>query len=480
MTRPHSIDREELMAFVDRELDVARAAIIRTHLTECAECRAAVAELAGVSRALEGWAIEPAPASLDRRVLDAAAVAADVEPRRGWRAWVRGPANAAAWRPAAALAAVALVTVSSVLLWRRGTEPPVSPAASVAAPSLARKDAAAVDETAPAEEARLASHPQPTSPPVRGRPDSKTIGDTFRQEAARPAEQQAAALPSPARAAAPPAVAPPAVVAPPSAAGVPTTGTVPTTTPVFGAVGAPSPGAAAKPAAAPAPPPPPPAMGEAVTQSAGRRTLGAAAAGDRGGAAANAVADRSLLQERVNTPAEPLPARRLSLVVVAADFTGARDAVERAARSAQAQVSTLAVEQAEDGGRVVAATLFVPLDRVTALMLDLRGLGRVLTDDEATDDLAPQAADLNRRRADAEAELRRLEAVVGARTDSRQRAAIEVDQARLRETLAQIDRARQAIDDRVRRATVTVQVRERPRQLAVTTTARQRFAPDRR
>ena len=61
MTITHEIDREEVMAYLDGEIAAARAVVVRTHLDQCAECRALADDLREVSAGLGEWAVEPAP-----------------------------------------------------------------------------------------------------------------------------------------------------------------------------------------------------------------------------------------------------------------------------------------------------------------------------------------------------------------------------------------------------------------------------------
>lgn len=98
MTTNHPVDREEIMALADAELSPARASIVRAHLDTCAECRATLDDLRGVSSQLGAWTIEPAPESL--RVI----APAIVPPRRSW--WTSTSAV-----PRWALAAAATVIV---------------------------------------------------------------------------------------------------------------------------------------------------------------------------------------------------------------------------------------------------------------------------------------------------------------------------------------------------------------------------------
>jgi anti-sigma factor RsiW len=64
MTITHEIEREEVMAYLDGELEASRALSVRAHLDQCAECRALSDELRDVSSGLAEWEVEPAPATL--------------------------------------------------------------------------------------------------------------------------------------------------------------------------------------------------------------------------------------------------------------------------------------------------------------------------------------------------------------------------------------------------------------------------------
>ena len=55
----HPVEAEELMAYLDGELPVERAAATATHLRECRECQALTANLKVVSESLTAWEVEP-------------------------------------------------------------------------------------------------------------------------------------------------------------------------------------------------------------------------------------------------------------------------------------------------------------------------------------------------------------------------------------------------------------------------------------
>jgi hypothetical protein len=67
----HPIQKEELMAYLDGELPVERAAMTATHLEHCRECRALVADLQSVSRQLLDWQIAPPRFAMNQRLVAA-------------------------------------------------------------------------------------------------------------------------------------------------------------------------------------------------------------------------------------------------------------------------------------------------------------------------------------------------------------------------------------------------------------------------
>jgi anti-sigma factor RsiW/polyhydroxyalkanoate synthesis regulator phasin len=112
--KAHAFDPEEVMACYDGALDAARAAEVKAHLGECAECRALAAEFEQVSQRMAEWRVAPPSPGMGARVL-----AALPEPRRR----VRRPLFAVA-----CLAAVLLmVSIPNLLRSRRGETPMTHP-----------------------------------------------------------------------------------------------------------------------------------------------------------------------------------------------------------------------------------------------------------------------------------------------------------------------------------------------------------------
>jgi hypothetical protein len=60
----HEFEPEEVMAYLDGELDAARALEVAGHLSKCSDCSALVSELRTMSKKLGEWEIEALPASL--------------------------------------------------------------------------------------------------------------------------------------------------------------------------------------------------------------------------------------------------------------------------------------------------------------------------------------------------------------------------------------------------------------------------------
>ena len=64
----HSVDPEELMAYLDGELPVERARECAAHLEQCRECQALAADLKSLYQQMNAWQVGAPPESLDRAV----------------------------------------------------------------------------------------------------------------------------------------------------------------------------------------------------------------------------------------------------------------------------------------------------------------------------------------------------------------------------------------------------------------------------
>jgi anti-sigma factor RsiW len=106
----HTIDREEVMAYVDGELTGTRELEVRSHIETCAECRALIGELRQVSTQLSSWQVGDAPDGLARVKETLHAATPDRTHARSW--WARrGPLRLPVWSFAAGLAVITIAVV---------------------------------------------------------------------------------------------------------------------------------------------------------------------------------------------------------------------------------------------------------------------------------------------------------------------------------------------------------------------------------
>src|SRR5712692_5636750 len=98
MIARHPVQEEELMAYLDGELALDRAATAAAHLEKCRECQSVAGDLQGVSRKMMAWRVESPD---DLRMTEAIAVVLEERGRAkekpaarrglGWREGLRIP-----------------------------------------------------------------------------------------------------------------------------------------------------------------------------------------------------------------------------------------------------------------------------------------------------------------------------------------------------------------------------------------------------
>jgi anti-sigma factor RsiW len=109
----HEIEPEEVMAYLDGELEASRASEVAAHIAGCAECSAAAADLRAISGALAKWSVEPSAMAVEK--ITQARTAPSRPPLRESsrlvrltrRAW----ASPVSWRVATVAAVVCLVAL---------------------------------------------------------------------------------------------------------------------------------------------------------------------------------------------------------------------------------------------------------------------------------------------------------------------------------------------------------------------------------
>jgi uncharacterized protein DUF4349/putative zinc finger protein len=118
----HEIEPEEVMAYLDGELDASRASEVAAHIAACAECSMVEADLRAVSDQLIQWQVEAAPLSVAKsieRSMAKTGTATLVAARKpnGWIiAWHRLADGRRGWK--VAFASVALLLVGAVYMQR--------------------------------------------------------------------------------------------------------------------------------------------------------------------------------------------------------------------------------------------------------------------------------------------------------------------------------------------------------------------------
>ncbi|HXX18773.1 MAG TPA: DUF4349 domain-containing protein [Candidatus Acidoferrum sp.] len=176
-TTQHEFAPEEVMAYLDGELDSARAAALAGHLEHCDGCSAVAAEFRRLSGRLLDFQIDGGAKHLDERVLDelsgvapATARKANAEKPRRWRLAFASPYT---WALAGVLI-VALVVrfgIPNLLLSHKPTSAATEPVNTFDIPYLAKMQSAPIAKaTAGAgggggEEGAIEA-PQPTGPMI--------------------------------------------------------------------------------------------------------------------------------------------------------------------------------------------------------------------------------------------------------------------------------------------------------------------------
>jgi hypothetical protein len=171
-TLEHTMAPEDVMAFVDGELSVVDARVVREHLEHCAECALLAEQLRGTSEMLERWEVPAVPRGVEEVVSSKAG-----EPR-GWRFFSR---RFPTWKFVgfAGGAAIAAMLMVSVLTRSRGhvagyVEGAPQPAPNVPPGALASRDYTMLDRLPTLEERKrqaamseslVANGPPPPGPP---------------------------------------------------------------------------------------------------------------------------------------------------------------------------------------------------------------------------------------------------------------------------------------------------------------------------
>jgi anti-sigma factor RsiW len=114
----HAFDAEEVMAYLDGELEPQRASMLASHLEHCAECQEVARELRTVSGRMLDFEIGPVPAGVTAAVVAELKSPRKPEPVRPldfgqkiWARWHELPANHNLWAFAAGFAIVLMAVI---------------------------------------------------------------------------------------------------------------------------------------------------------------------------------------------------------------------------------------------------------------------------------------------------------------------------------------------------------------------------------
>jgi Domain of unknown function (DUF4349)/Putative zinc-finger len=115
----HAFDAEEVMAYLDGELESRRAAALAAHLVSCSECQEVAQRFRALSERMLSFEVEHPAAGMNQTVIAAldstksanASGANDAADRKGWN-WRRTFSHPRAWAFAGAVIVIALVVIA--------------------------------------------------------------------------------------------------------------------------------------------------------------------------------------------------------------------------------------------------------------------------------------------------------------------------------------------------------------------------------
>jgi anti-sigma factor RsiW len=454
MSAPHTIDREEVMAYLDGELSPSQMTIVGQHLETCERCRALAADLRSVSARLGEWQIAPPPAVLDvtvRAALEAAPLVSGSpasERRSRWQMFVWLPVV----RVAGMTAVAASVIVAGWMILRPTVPEPAPPAATTMTPTpeqIAQLESSAArkgpEGAAPVAAGQRGAAPaESRAEPVKGKPATPRL-DAVEEVTVSQRPQRGA---------------------PPVFPGAP--GVAPNTIPPVGAAALPPP---PPPPAIPPPPAaataaPPPTTQTAVT-AARDATAGGAGAGGRGGAARQVsevmIDSRNALNALTFLPGvtnRPMIARRAEITIVTTRFDASRADLDRLIAKSDA-ILVAAKTSDPSQPRAIDALIRIPVEQFDRAIASIRAFGRATRDTQASDDLESASAAVASKWAAAQREEAALQdQLVRQRSDRQATVATEQALTRARENRERFESEWRFLYRRVSHVEVTLRLEE--------------------
>jgi len=160
-------------------------------------------------------------------------------------------------------------------------------------------------------------------------------------------------------------------------------------------------------------------------------------------------------------PSGPMIVRTASLTLVSKEFEETRAAIEAVVRRHQGYTAQLNVSGQAGSGQSLTATYHVPAGQLDAAMLEIKKLGHVEQESQASEVVTDQYVDLSARLANARRTEQRLGQVLEQRTGRIPDVlAVEREIARVREEIERMEAQLKNLDNRVQFANLQVQLRE--------------------
>jgi hypothetical protein len=157
----------------------------------------------------------------------------------------------------------------------------------------------------------------------------------------------------------------------------------------------------------------------------------------------------------------PMIARTVSLVIHVKDVGAARAALDAALAQYHGYAAELHFNTPENAARTFSATLRIPAPALDAALADLRKLGRVQNETQASEEVTKQHADLVARLKNARDTEQRLIAILQQRT-GRVEEVLQVEEqiSNTRGEIERMEAEQKALEHRVEFASVQLQVAE--------------------
>jgi hypothetical protein len=147
---------------------------------------------------------------------------------------------------------------------------------------------------------------------------------------------------------------------------------------------------------------------------------------------------------------QPMIARSVSLVIVAKQFNESRTALDRILTKHHGYAAELSVGTEQNAPRSLQASLRIPADELASSLAEMKGLGQLLSETQAGEEVTQQHADLVARLKNSRQTEQRLQAILQQRTGKISDVLdVEREIARVRGEIEQMESDQKALEHRV-------------------------------